>query len=196
MRRIDLEYQTLFNKSIRFQKIAITNTLAIISTIQQHGEAFLKASLEQNPLLSEGSRKAYLFWADACTRNIENIKTLTAQGLTEVERLSDSTMKPHNGKARKTPQMSQSPPPLSLKEAIAVNKSTKETEPNFVKKTARVEKAVPLETPSVGKAQSKDLSEVKKPAAIQAKTSGLEPKLSAGRRRLQAQKIRKAPRKR
>ena len=60
----------LLRQTIRFQRTALQNSLAMISAVQQHGEKLLKSTLEQSPWIPGEGKDACLFWAGLWTKNL------------------------------------------------------------------------------------------------------------------------------
>jgi hypothetical protein len=85
--------QTIISKSLGLNKTTFTNTLAILSTVQQQGESLLKTTLEQNPWLPGSSKDACFYWADIYSEYLKNLKSMANQGFAEIERISLSGLK-------------------------------------------------------------------------------------------------------
>lgn len=161
-----MEHQTMFLKTIVFQKTAFANTLEIFSSMRHHGETLLKTTLEQSLWLPESSRKACLFWADVCTKNFENVKVLVDQGFTEMERFSSTNLKPGEDKPQKTEATGRQPAPRPAKKTATHRKKTINTKkvPNV--KTASIEKAALQEKPAEKKAAIQEGLSTQQPAAV------------------------------
>jgi hypothetical protein len=152
--------QTIISKSLGLNKTTFTNTLAILSTVQQQGESLLKTTLEQNPWLPGSSKDACLYWADCYSKYLKNLKSMTDQGCAEIERISLPGLKPAENESRQTIATERIPTPLPAKKSPDVREkkvSAKETlvakmlpEKMPVTQNEPTEKAVPLNA-STGK---------------------------------------------
>jgi hypothetical protein len=109
--------QTMLNRTIRLQRTAWQNSLAILSAVQQHGEKFLKTTLQQNPWIPGSSKKTCLFLADLWTANMAGMTNLVDQNLADMERLSspakqksakDTAQKMASARPRERPKPSNS----------------------------------------------------------------------------------------
>ncbi len=129
-----MKYQNMFSRSIGFQKTAIAGTLGVISSLQHHGEALLKTTLEQNPWISESNRKACCDWTEVCVKNFESMKDLVDQGLAEMDRIFTPSPKQDKEVQQQTATKAQRPDPLPAKKTS----SARRTAP--IKKTALQEK--------------------------------------------------------
>ena len=89
-----MENQKILSRTIELQKTTFTNTMAIISTMQQHGEDLLKTTLTQSPWLPGSSKDACLYWADCYSKYLENIKAVVDQGFAAIELLSSPDTNP------------------------------------------------------------------------------------------------------
>ena len=153
----------MLSKTIGLQKTAFTNTLAIISTMQQHGEYLLKTTLEQSPWLPGSSKDACLYWADFYSEYLENLKSVADQGFAAIERVSLPSTKPEENKPQqaKTTERVSAPHPakkiveaktLPGKRAVARNEPAEKPvvrEKLEVKKSEDVKAVTSIPKPSV-----------------------------------------------
>jgi hypothetical protein len=122
--------QTIISKSLGLNKTTLTNTLAILSTVQQQGESLLKTTLEQNPWLPGSSKDACLYWADFYSDYLKNLKSMADQGFAEIERISLSGLKLAENESGQTIATEIIPTPLSAKKSPdnkEIKESAKET---------------------------------------------------------------------
>lgn len=77
-------------QTIRFQRTALQNSLAMITAVQKHGERLLKTTLEQSPWIPGESRDACLFWAGIWTKNLTGVTDLVDKNLATMERLTST----------------------------------------------------------------------------------------------------------
>ena len=81
----------LLCQTIRFQRTALQQSLAMVSAVQQHGERFLKTTLDQNPWIPGDSKDACLFLAGIWRKNLTGMSELVDKNLATMERLTSST---------------------------------------------------------------------------------------------------------
>lgn len=81
----------LYAKVVRFQRTAVDNTFAILTSLQGYGEKLLKKSLEQNPWLPENSKSTCVGLSDTCMHGSNTLRKFIDQGFDEMERLVAST---------------------------------------------------------------------------------------------------------
>jgi len=165
-----MDIQTMFSKTIDFNKTAFASTMALVSSVQQHGEALMKTTLEQSPWLPESSKRACLFWADACTQNLENMKILVDHSLTGMERLAE--MSPAgDDKPQKAAARAQRPAPSPAQPTPANRKKAAQTKKSMAAKTAADEKATlqkkPVEKPASPKEKPAEVKAVQEKPATQ-----------------------------
>jgi hypothetical protein len=156
-----MKNQTMLSKTIGLQKTAFTNTLAIISTMQQHGEDLLKTTLEQSPWLPGSSKSACLYWADFYSKYLENLKSVADQGFAVIERVSLPSTKPEENEPQQIKNTERVPVPRPAKESPAVRKKTVSAKKNVDAKTLPDKKAVARNVPAE-KPVSREKLEVKK----------------------------------
>ncbi len=80
----------LLCQTIRFQRTALQNSLAMIAAVQQHGERLLKATLEQSPWIPGESKDACLFFAGIWRKNLTGVSELVDKNLATMERLTST----------------------------------------------------------------------------------------------------------
>jgi hypothetical protein len=85
-----MDNQQMLCRTIRFQRTALQNSMAIISAVQQNGENLLKTTLEQSPWIPGNSKKACLFWAGIWTKSLTGMTDLIDRNLAEMERLTSA----------------------------------------------------------------------------------------------------------
>ncbi|EKD38490.1 MAG: hypothetical protein ACD_75C00719G0006, partial [uncultured bacterium] len=132
-----MDNSTMFSQTIRFQRTAWQNSLAIIAAVQQHGEKLLKTTIEESPWIPGSSKKACLFWADLWTKNLAGMTDLVDKNLADMEHLS-STGEQATKKKEKPPKKAsvnpQEPPqpqaaarkPIAEKKTVAAKPQTAE----------------------------------------------------------------------
>jgi hypothetical protein len=143
-----MKNQTMLSKTIGLQKAAFTNSLAIFTTMQQHGEDLLKTTLEQNPWLPGDSKSACLFWADFYSEYLENLKSVADQGFAAIERVSLPSTKPEENKPQQTKNTERVPAPRPVKASPAVRKKTVSAKKTVEEKALPVKKAVTQNVPA------------------------------------------------
>lgn len=89
----------LLRQTIRFQRNALQNSLAMISAVQQHGEGFLKSTLEHTPWVPGEGKDACLFWAGIWRKNLTGVSELVDKNLALMERFT--TGEKREGRAEK-----------------------------------------------------------------------------------------------
>jgi hypothetical protein len=119
-----MKNQTMLSKTIGMQKAVFADSLAIFSTMQQHGEDLLKTTLEQSPLLPGSSKSAYLYWADFYSEYLENLKSVADQGFAAIERVSLPSTKPEENKPQLAKNTKRVPAPRPAKASPVVRKKT------------------------------------------------------------------------
>lgn len=90
----------LLCQTIRFQRTALQNSLAMISAVQQHGEKLLKTTLDQSPWIPGEGKDACLFWAGIWTKNLTGMTDLVDKNLATMERFTSTGEKRQAGKER------------------------------------------------------------------------------------------------
>lgn len=133
--------QTIISKSLGLNKASFTNTLAILSSVQQHGESLLKTTLDQNPWLPGSSKDACLYWAGFYSDYLKNLKSMADQGFAEIERISLSGLKPAENDSGQTIATEIIPTPLPAK------KSPDDKEKKVSEKETLVAKKLPEKMP-------------------------------------------------
>lgn len=91
---------TLLRQTIRFQRTALQNSLAMIAALQQHGEKFLKTTLGQSPWIPGEGKDVWLFWAGLWAKNLAGMTDVVDMNLATMERLSSTGKKRGAGEAR------------------------------------------------------------------------------------------------
>jgi len=180
-----MDNQTMFSKTIGLQKTAFNNTLAIFSTLQQHGEDFLKITLDESPWLPKSSKNACLYWADIYSKYLNNLRSVANQGFAEIERISSPGSKTKTKELPPEVTTEQVASPRSARKSTTVKektgneKKTEATETSTGKLSATpekpVEKRIPTKTPPE-KSLTADKPQESKPDEVQAATP--EPKPS------------------
>lgn len=79
---------SLLRQTIRFQRTALQNSLAMLNAVQQHGESLLKTTLDHSPWLPGEGRDACLFWTGLWTNNLAGVTDLVDKNLATMERLT------------------------------------------------------------------------------------------------------------
>lgn len=180
-----MENQKILSKTINLQKTTFTNTMAIISTMQKHGEDLLKTTLTQSSWLPENSKDACLYWADCYSKHLENIQSVVDQGFAAIELLSSPGT---NGEKDESQQAiittEKVPAPRPAKKSPRVKKKTVSAKKTLITKTspskeavvqnASVEKSVPQSAPDIKPVAHEKLEE-KKSAEAKATTSTQQP---------------------
>jgi hypothetical protein len=149
--------QTIISKSLGLNKIAFTNTLAILSTMQQHGERLLKTTLEQSSWLPGSSKDACLYWADCYSKYLKNLKSMTDQGCAEIERISLPGLKPAENESRQTIATERIPTPLPAKKSPDVREKKESAKEILVAKMLP-EKMPVTQNASAGKPATQNAS--------------------------------------
>lgn len=90
----------LLRQTIRFQRTALQNSLAMISAVQQHGEKFLKTTFDQSPWIPGEGKDAWLFWAGLWTKNLAGMTDMVDKNLATMERLTSTGAKREAGKTK------------------------------------------------------------------------------------------------
>ena len=141
----------LLCQTIRFQRTALQNSLAMISAVQQHGEKLLKSTLEQSPWIPGEGKDACLFWAGFWTKNLTGMTDLVDKNLATMERLTSTGEKREAGKGKppeKPAAGPKEPPSVAAKQATPERKqeATPEKKPSAEKsKTEEKEMTPPKE---------------------------------------------------
>jgi hypothetical protein len=143
-----MENQNMLSKTIGLHRTAIANTLAIFSTMQQHGEDILKTTLEQSPWLPESSKNGYLYYADFYAKYLENLKSVTDLSFTEMERISSLGSKPEGKKPLQTTTTERTPSPPPVKKNPAVREKKVSAKKTVVAKTIPDKKPVTQNAPA------------------------------------------------
>jgi len=164
-----MENKKMLSKTIGLQKTAFTNTLAIISSMQQHGEDLLKTTLEQSPWLPESSKDACLYWADCYSKYLENFKSVADQGFAAIELISLPGTKPEENEPLQTVTKERVPAPRPAKKSPTVRKKTVSAKKAVGAKTLPGKKAVARNIPAQ-KPVPREKLEVKKPEEIKPAT--------------------------
>ena len=120
-----MENQNMLSKTIGLHRTAIADTLAIFSTMQQHGEDILKTTLEQSLWLPESSKKGYLYYADFYAKYLENLKSVTDLSFAEIERISALDAQSRRGRSRSKQQPLGKLPPLVRQKRIPPSEEKK-----------------------------------------------------------------------
>ena len=115
----------LLCQTIRFQRTALQNSLAMISAVQQHGEKLLKSTLDQSPWIPGEGKDACLFWAGLWTKNLTGMTDLVDKNLATMERLTSTGKKREAGKAR-PPEKPAAEPTEPPQPSVAAKKATPE----------------------------------------------------------------------
>ena len=128
----------LLCQTIRFQRTALQNSLAMISAVQQHGEKLLKSTLEQSPWIPGEGKDACLFWAGLWTKNLTGMTDLVDKNLATMERLTSTGEKREAGKGKppeKPAAGPKEPPSVAAKQATPERKqeATPEKKPSAEK---------------------------------------------------------------
>jgi hypothetical protein len=76
----------LLCQTIRFQRTALQNSLAMISAVQEHGQKFFSHS----PWLAGQGGDAWLFWTKIWSKNFTGLTDLVDRNLAAMERLTSS----------------------------------------------------------------------------------------------------------
>jgi len=139
--------QTIISKSLGLNKTTFTNTLAILSTMQQHGESLLKTTLEQNPWLPGSSKDACLYWADFYSKYLKNLKSMADQGFAEIERISLPLLKLAENASPQTIVTEIIPTPLPAKKSPDVREKKVSAKETLVAKTLPEKKLVTQNAP-------------------------------------------------
>lgn len=131
--------------------------MAIISTMQQHGEDLLKTTLQQSSWLPGSSKDACLYWADCYAKYLENITAVVDQGFTAIESLASPDTKPGKDGSQQAKTTERVPVPRPAKKNPSVRKKSVSAKKTVVAQTlpkkeavvhkASVEKSVPQSAP-------------------------------------------------
>lgn len=122
-----MDNQKMLSQTIRFQRTAWQNSLALFSAVQQHGEELLKTTIQQSPWIPGNSKKACLLWADIWTKNLAGITELVDQNLANMERLSstaDQTIKKEKPLRRASAKPQPPPQPKAVARKVSAEKTT------------------------------------------------------------------------
>lgn len=169
-----MKNQTILIKAIGMQKALFTDSLAIFSTMQQHGEDLLKTTLEQSPWLPGNSKSAYIYWADFYSGYLENLKSLADQGFAAIERVSLQSTKPEENKPQQAKNTKRVPAPRPAKASPAVRKKTVAVKKNVDAKKLPGKKVV-AQNVSAKNPVVREKLEVKKTEDVKAATSMPKP---------------------
>lgn len=152
-----MDNQTIISTSLGFNNTTLTNTLTILSDMQQHGESLLKTTLEQTPWLPGSSKDVCLYWVDSYSTYLKNLKAMADLGIAEMERISLPLQKLAANEPRQAIAAETIPNPLPAKKSSSVREkkdNAKETlvdkmlpEKMTVNRTVSAEKTVPNEPP-------------------------------------------------
>jgi hypothetical protein len=146
-----MENQEIFSRILGMQNTTVANTMAIICTMQQHGEDLLKTTLTQSSWLPRNSKDACLYWVDCYSKYLQNMKSVVDQGVAAIELLSSSDTKPGEVESQQA----------ITTERVTVLRPTKKS-PGIRKKSVSAKKTVV--TP--GKLEEKKSKEAKVTAFI------------------------------
>ncbi len=153
--------QTMLSKTIGLHRTAIANTLAIFSTMQQHGEDILKTTLEQSPWLPESSKNCYLYCADFYAKYLENLKSVADLSLAQIEQISMPGLRPEERKTQQKTNTARIAPPPPAKKDPAIRKKKVRAKKTVVAKTTPDKKTVaqnaPTEKPVIQKIPTEKL---------------------------------------
>jgi hypothetical protein len=138
--------QTIISKSLGLNKTTFTNTLAILSTMQQHGESLLKTTLEQNPWLPGSSKDACLYWADFYSKYLNSLKSMADQGFADIERISLPLLNLAENASRQTIATEIIPTPLPAKKSPDVREKKVSAKETLVAKMLPEKMPVPQNT--------------------------------------------------
>ena len=152
-----MENQKILSRTIGLQKTTFTNTMAIISTMQQYGEDLLKTTLTQSSWLPGSSKDACLYWADCYSKYLENIKSVVDQGFAAMELLSSPDTNPGKDESQQAITTKRVPVPRPAKKSPSVRKKSVSAKKTVVAQTSpsrdavaqnvSVEKSVPQSAP-------------------------------------------------
>jgi hypothetical protein len=129
-------------QTIRFQRAALQNSLALAYAVQQHGQKFLKSTLDQSPWIPGDSKKACLFWADFYTKNLTGVTDLVDQNLSKLERMATVNREKEAKRAKEKPSA-----PIHSPETPQSSAPEKKTAPEE-KTTAKTPHAPVADQPS------------------------------------------------
>jgi hypothetical protein len=160
-----MENQKILARTIGLQKTTFTNTMAIISTMQQYGEDLLKTTLKQSSWLPGSSKDACLYWADCSSKYLENIKAVVDQGFTAIESLASPDTKPGKDESQQTVTPKRTPVPRQAKKSPSVKKKSVSTKKTEIAKTVPSKEAVAQKV-SVEKSVPQSVPD-KKPVALE-----------------------------
>ncbi|MFT5727118.1 MAG: hypothetical protein ACI8PB_001250 [Desulforhopalus sp.] len=169
-----MKNQTMLSKTIGMQKAVFTNSLAIFSTMQQHGEDLLKTTLEQSPWLLGSSKDACFYWADFSSKYLENLKSVADQGFAAIEQVSSPSTKPEENEPQQTKKTARVPAPRPAKKSPAARKKTVGVKKTVDAKMLPGTKAV-AQNVSADNPVAREKNEVKKPEEVKAATSMPKP---------------------
>lgn len=151
-------------QTIRFQRAALQNSLALVYAVQQHGQKFLKSTLDQSPWIPGDSKKACLFWADFYTKNLTGVTDLVDQNLAKLERMATVNREKEAKKAQEKPSAPMQPPeppqPSTTAEKTAPEEKT-------AVETAQVPEKEPPTKPVEEQTGTVKATELKAPVADQ-----------------------------
>jgi len=139
----------MLNQTIKFQRTALQNSLALVYTVQQHGQKFLESTLDQSPWIPGDSKKVCLFWADFYTKNLTGVTDLVDQNLAKLERMA--TREKEAKKAQEKPSA-----PMQRPEPPEPSATAKKTAPE--EKAAAEKTQVPEKEPSTKPAEEKTVT--------------------------------------
>jgi outer membrane biosynthesis protein TonB len=139
--------QTIISKSLGLNKTAFTNTMTILSTMQQHGESLLKTTLEQSPWLPGSSKDACLYWADFYSKYFNNLKSMADQSFAEIERISLPLLKLAENASPQTIATEKIPTSLPAKKSPDVREKKVSAKETLVAKTLPEKKPVAQNPP-------------------------------------------------
>jgi hypothetical protein len=137
-----MENQKILSRTIGLQKTTFTNTMAIISTMQQHGEDLLKTALTQSSWLPGSSKDACLYWTDCYSKYLENIKAVVDQGFAAIELLSSPDTNPKKGGSQQAITTERVPAPRPAKKNPCVRKKSVSAKKTVIGKTSPSKEAV------------------------------------------------------
>jgi hypothetical protein len=161
----------MLSQTIRFQRTAWQNSLAIITAVQQHGEKLLKTTIQQSSWIPGSSKEACLFWADIWTKNLAGMTDLVDKNLADMERLSSTGEQAT--KKEKPPKKASVNPPEPPPPQAAARKPISEKKTVAVKPQA-AEKAMPSTKPAVELPKKPAVEPATKPVMVQPAKPGIE----------------------
>ena len=144
--------QQMYARMVRFQRTAMDNTFAILSSLQGYGDRILKKSLEQSPWLPENSKNTCIGLSDTYLHGSKNLRKLVEQGFDEMERLVSRTSV--SRESEKT--VKSIPAPRPAEPAARKQAGGRKSAPP--QKTAAPEKSIDLQKPTTDPQKPTDKS--------------------------------------